>query len=129
EQKGGYSKLSGGTKEKNNPTSPENQESGKEQESEKIKTGSGKRGRRKGDTRDKLENVAIKRVTGVDGRKIKELEARYEQNYRNDRFHRSLRKGAGTDWENMDYRNQKQNEEDVIRDELGEEALERHRAG
>src|SRR5699024_10033847 len=47
EQKGGYSKLSGGTKEKNNPTSPENQESGKEQESEKIKTGSGKRGRRK----------------------------------------------------------------------------------
>lgn len=131
ESTSGYTAGSGGSKDKRNPQSPENQNTGtaKRQGDSGVKTGSAKQGRRKGDARDRAENAAIGKVTKVNGGTLKEGEARYEQKFKNDPLHRNLRKGAGTDWENIGYGNDKQSEEDAIRDELGEDAVKRHRAG
>lgn len=82
----------------------------------------------KGDIRDKAENAVITETTGVEGGKLKEFEARYNEKFRDNPVHNKLREGAGTDWENKGYGNSDDDDEsheEIKRDDDSFEEIKR----
>lgn len=60
-------------------------------------------GPKKGDKADQLENDAITSVTGIEGGKLKDLEAIHNDTVGTDPISKNIRERVGTDWENKGY--------------------------